>query len=597
MMRPSSRTAAPTKSSVGNESRLREMARGWLEVVGHCGWRHVAVVGLFFLLANVMLWRAVYLKITEREFLEQQGEMRYERVQEISAHRGQVLDRNGEPLAVSTPMETVWVNPRQLNLALGRVPELAHALQLDATQLKAQVQRNAERQFLYVKRQVTPEEGEKVRALRIPGVNTRREYRRFYPTGEVTAHILGFTNIDDEAQEGIERTYDEWLRGESGARRVIKDLHGGVVETRELIREARPGHDLVLSLDRRLQYLAYRELKAGVQAQKAKGGTAVLLDVRTGEILAMVNQPSFNPNDRASIRPDLTRNRAVIDAFEPGSTMKPFSVAVGLESGKFRPETPVDTHPGYMRVDRFTIRDHHNYGLLDVTGVIRKSSNIGVTKIAMAVGPESLWSFYDELGLGRVSGTGFPGESSGRLRHFRDWSASDIATHAYGYGMSVTAMQLVRAYGAIAHDGVLMPVSFLKLDQAPEGKRVMDPQVAVALRTMMEEVVKTGGTGTKAQVSGYRVAGKTGTAHKSQGGGYAEDKYVSVFAGLAPASNPRLALVVMIDEPGAGVYYGGQVAGPVFSGIMEEALRILNVAPDAMGPGTVVQAPVKGGQG
>ena len=567
------------------------------EAMARHGWRHVAVVALFFLLANVLLWRAVYLKITAREFLEQQGEMRYERVQEISAHRGQVLDRNGEPLAVSTPMETVWVNPRQLSQAIDRVPELAHALKLDAAQLRSQVQRNAERQFLYVKRQVTPEEGETVRALRIPGVNTRREYRRFYPTGEATAHVLGFTNIDVVAQEGIERTYDEWLRGESGARRVIKDLHGGVVETRELIREARPGHDLVLSLDRRLQYLAYRELKAGVQAQKAKGGTAVLLDVRTGEILAMVNQPSFNPNDRASIRPDLTRNRAVIDAFEPGSTMKPFSVAVGLESGKFRPETPIDTHPGYMRVDRFTIRDHHNYGLLDVTGVIRKSSNIGVTKIAMAVGPELLWSFYDDLGFGRVSGTGFPGESSGRLRHFRDWNASDIATHAYGYGMSVTALQLVRAYGAIAHDGVLMPVSFLKQDQAPEGKRVMDASVAVALRSMMEEVVKAGGTGTKAQVSGYRVAGKTGTARKSQGGGYAEDKYVAVFAGFAPASSPRLALAVMIDEPGEGVYYGGQVAGPVFSGIMEEALRILNVAPDGMGPDTVVQTPAQGGQG
>ncbi|MGC8854157.1 MAG: peptidoglycan D,D-transpeptidase FtsI family protein [Halothiobacillaceae bacterium] len=571
--------------------------RALIQAMRGSGWRYSLVVALFFVLANVMLWRAVYLKITERDFLEQQGGMRYERVQEISAHRGQILDRNGEPLAVSTPMETVWVDPRELMPAIDRVPELAHALGLEASRLRAQVQRNAERRFLYIKRQITPEEGERVKALRIPGVNTHREYRRFYPTGEVTAHILGFTNIDDQALEGIERTYDHWLRGEPGARRVIKDLHGGVIETRELIREARPGNDLVLSLDRRLQYLAYRELKAAVQANKAKGGTAVLLDVRTGEILAMVNQPSFNPNDRTSIRPDLARNRAVIDAFEPGSTMKPFSVAVGLESGKFSPDTLIDTHPGVMKVDRFTIRDHQNYGLLDVTGVIRKSSNIGVTKIAMAVGPEALWSFYDSLGLGRVSGTGFPGESSGRLRHFRDWNASDIATHAYGYGMSVTALQLVRAYGAIAHDGVLMPVSFLKVEQPPEGKRVMDARVAQTLRAMMEEVVKAGGTGTKAQVSGYRVAGKTGTAHKSQAGGYAEDKYVAVFAGMAPATKPRLALAVMIDEPSAGVYYGGQVAGPVFSAIMEEALRILNVAPDAMTPATVVSAPAKGGQG
>ncbi|MEW6765281.1 MAG: penicillin-binding transpeptidase domain-containing protein [Pseudomonadota bacterium] len=561
------------------------------------GWRFVTVTVLFFVLANVMLWRAVYLKITEREFLEKQGGMRYERVQEISAHRGQVLDRNGEPLAVSTPMETVWVNPRELMPAIARLPELASALGMDVVRLRDHVQRNADKQFMYVKRQITPDEGARVKALRIPGVNTRREYRRFYPTGEVMAHIIGFTNVDDEALEGIERTYDHWLRGQPGARRVIKDLHGGVVEARELIREARPGNDLVLSLDRRLQYLAYRELKAAVLANKAKGGTAVMIDVRTGEILAMVNQPSFNPNDRSSIRPDLTRNRAVIDAFEPGSTMKPFSVAVGLNSGKFRPDTPIDTHPGTMRVDRFTIRDHHNYGLLDVTGVIRKSSNIGVTKIAMAVGPEALWSFYDSLGLGRVSGTGFPGESSGRLRHFRDWSGSDIATHAYGYGMSVTALQLVRAYGAIAHDGVLMPVSFLKLDQAQEGKRVMDANVAATLRSMMEEVVKSGGTGTKAQVAGYRVAGKTGTAHKSQSGGYAEDKYVAVFAGMAPASSPRLALAVMIDEPSTGVYYGGQVAGPVFSSIMEDALRMLNVPPDGISPGTVVSVPGKGGHG
>jgi len=560
-------------------------------------WRFGLVTLAFFALANVMLWRAVYLKITEREFLEQQGGMRYERVQEISAHRGQVLDRNGEPLAVSTPMETVWVNPRELMPALDRVPELARALGVEPAGLREQVRRRADKQFMNVKRQITPEEAARVKALRIPGVYAQREFRRFYPAGEVMAHVLGFTNVDDEAQEGIERTYDHWLKGMPGARRVIKDLHGGVVEARELIREAKPGHDLVLSMDRRLQYLAYRELKAAVQAHKARGGTAVMLDVRTGEILAMVNQPSFNPNDRASIRPDLTRNRAVIDVFEPGSTMKPFSVAVGLESGKFHPETPIDTHPGYMKVDRFTIRDHNNYGLLDVTGVIRKSSNVGVTKIAMAVGPESLWHFYDSLGLGRAPGTGFPGESSGRLRHYRDWSGSDIATHAYGYGMSVTALQLVRAYGAIAHDGLLMPVSFLKLDQPPEGLRVMDSGVAASLRSMMEEVVKTGGTGARARVVGYRVAGKTGTAHKSQAGGYAEDKYVAVFAGMAPAGNPRLALAVMIDEPGTGVYYGGQVAGPVFSGIMEEALRMLNVPPDVIDPATVVSALATGGRG
>ncbi len=545
-------------------------------------WRMVVVLGLFFLLANVMLWRAVYLKISERDFLEKQGEMRYERVQEIPAHRGRILDRHGEPLAVSTPMESVWVNPRDLEASIDRLPELAQVLGVDLGKLKTQVLRHTDKRFMYIKRQVTPEIGAAVRALRIGGVNTQREYRRFYPTGEATVHVLGFTNMDDEALEGIERTYDDWLRGEPGARRIIKDLHGKVIETGELIREARPGNDLTLSIDRRLQYLAYRELKAAVQANMAKAGSAVLLDVKTGEILAMVNQPSFNPNDRGSLRPNLARNRALIDNFEPGSTMKPFSVAAAMETGKYAATTPIDTHPGFMRVDRFTIRDHHNYGLLDVTGVIRKSSNVGVTKMAMAIGPEKLWSLYDGLGLGKAPGTGFPGESSGRLLHYRDWSGSDIATHAYGYGMSVNTLQLARAYSVIAHDGVMLPVSFLRLENAPAGQQVLNPAVARAVRVMMEEVVKRGGTGTKAQVMGYRVAGKTGTAHKSQGGGYAEDKYVAVFAGLAPASNPRLALAVMIDEPSGGSYYGGQVAGPVFAAIMDEALRTLNVPPDAL---------------
>ncbi|OYY73482.1 MAG: hypothetical protein B7Y40_09560 [Gammaproteobacteria bacterium 28-57-27] len=545
-------------------------------------WRIVLVMGLFFVLANAMLWRAVYLKISEREFLEKQGGMRYERVQEIAAHRGRILDRHGEPLAVSTPMESVWINPRDLGESVNRLPELAQVLDVDVGKLKSQVLRHADKRFMYVKRQVTPEVGASVRALRISGVNTQREYRRFYPTGEASVHVLGFNNMDDEALEGLERTYDDWLRGEPGARRIIKDLHGKVIETGELIRDARPGNDLTLSIDRRLQYLAYRELKEAVQLNKAKAGSAVLLDVRTGEILAMVNQPSFNPNDRGSLRPNLARNRAMIDNFEPGSTMKPFAVSAAMETGKYTPSTPVDTHPGYMRVDRFTIRDHNNYGLLDVTGVIRKSSNVGVTKMAMAIGPEKLWTLYDHLGLGKAAGTGFPGESSGRLLHYRDWSGSDIATHAYGYGMSVNTLQLARAYAAIAHDGVLLPVSFLRIEQPPTGEPVLSPTVARSVRTMMEEVVKRGGTGTKAQVMGYRVAGKTGTAHKSQGGGYAEDKYVAVFAGMAPASNPRLALAVMIDEPTGGSYYGGQVAGPVFAAIMDEALRTMNVPPDAL---------------
>jgi cell division protein FtsI (penicillin-binding protein 3) len=580
MKRPVKKTAKPQSKSA-SVSRFAGLAALRARLVPS-DWRILLVMGLFFLLANVMLWRAVYLKISERAFLEKQGEMRYERVLEIAAHRGRILDRNGEVLAVSTPMETVWVNPRELSSAMDRLPELAQVIGVDLGKLQTQILRHAERSFMYVKRQLTPEEGAVVKALRISGVNTQREYRRFYPMGEAAVHVLGFTGLDDEALEGIERTYDDWLRGEPGARRIIKDLHGNVIDAGEMIREARPGNDLTLSLDRRLQYIAYRELKTAVQANKAKSGSAVLLDVRTGEILAMVNQPSFNPNDRGSLRPNLARNRAVIDNFEPGSTMKPFAVSAALETGKFKPTTPIDTNPGYMRVDRFTIRDHKNYGLLDVTGVIRKSSNVGVTKIAMVIGPERLWTLYDTVGFGKAPGTGFPGESGGRLLHYRDWSASDIATHAYGYGVSVTTLQLARAYAAIAHDGVLMPVSFLRVDQPVVGQTVLSTEVARSVRTMMEEVVKRGGTGTKAQVMGYRVAGKTGTAHKSQGGGYAEDKYVAVFAGMAPASNPRLALVVMIDEPTGDSYYGGQVAGPVFAAIMDEALRTMNVPPDAL---------------
>lgn len=572
-------SAKPAAASADAGGRAAMPA--WMEPL-RTNWRLALVMVLFFVLANAMLWRAVYLKISEREFLEKQGEMRYERVQEIAAHRGRILDRHGEPLAVSTPMESVWINPRDLGASVNRLPELAQVVGVDVGKLKSQVLHHADKRFMYVKRQVTPEVGAAVRALRISGVNTQREYRRFYPTGEASVHVLGFNNMDDEAQEGLERTYDDWLRGEPGARRIIKDLHGKVIETGELIREARPGNDLTLSIDRRLQYLAYRELKAAVQLNKAKAGSAVLLDVRTGEILAMVNQPSFNPNDRGSLRPNLARNRAVIDNFEPGSTMKPFSVSAAMETGKYTPTTPVDTHPGYMRVDRFTIRDHNNYGLLDVTGVIRKSSNVGVTKMAMSIGPEKLWTLYDHLGLGKAAGTGFPGESSGRLLHYRDWSGSDIATHAYGYGMSVNTLQLARAYSVIAHDGLMLPVSFLRIEQPPLGEPVLSPTVARSVRSMMEEVVKRGGTGTKAQVMGYRVAGKTGTAHKSQGGGYAEDKYVAVFAGMAPASNPRLALAVMIDEPTGGSYYGGQVAGPVFAAIMDDALRTMNVPPDAL---------------
>lgn len=545
--------------------------------------RHLLLLTLFGLAFAALVLRAVDLQVLKRGFLQDQADARHLRTVSIPAHRGMILDRNGEPLAVSTPVESVWANPQELAGAREFLPALARLLGMEVDELQGRLARRADREFVYLRRQVNPTVAAQLRALDAPGVYLQREYRRYYPDGEVAAHLVGFTDIDDRGQEGIELAYDDWLRGEPGAKRVLKDGRHHVIENVERIRAARPGRDLTLSIDRRIQYLAYRELKAAVQQHRARSGSVVVLDARSGEVLAMVNQPSYNPNNRARIRPAHLRNRALTDVFEPGSTMKPLTIACALESGRYRPDTAIDTSPGLFQVGVNTVRDMHDYGRLDVTGVIRKSSNVGAAKIALSLPAEDLWSLLARAGFGQVTASGFPGEASGLLMDWRRWHPIEQATLAFGYGISVTPLQLARAYTLFAADGRLRPVSLLRVEDVPRGEPVLSPKVARAVREMMETVVQPGGTATAARVAGYRVAGKTGTVHKSVAGGYAEDRYNSVFVGLAPASRPRLVTVVMISEPQAGEHFGGKVAGPVFSRVMAGALRLLNIAPDDAG--------------
>ena len=542
--------------------------------------RRLFVLSLIACAFLALIWRSIDRQVFETAFLQEQGELRYLRTVHVDAGRGMITDRNGEPLAISTPLKTVTANPRQLSAKPQTLGSLARMLRMDPDYLQRQLA--VDKGFVFVKRHITPELAKQVEQLEVTGLDLQTEYHRFYPSGEVTAHVLGFTDIDDRGQEGMELAYDESLSSTPGAKRVIKDGKGRIVEDVENISSPKPGNNLELSIDRRLQFLAYRELKAAVTKHRARSGSAVILDARTGEILAMVNRPSFNPNAKRSNRNGSFRNRAVTDVFEPGSTIKPFAVAAAMEYGKFSPNTPIDVRPGLMRVGRYLVRDHHNYGLIDVATVLKKSSNVGVSKIALTLKPETQWNFYRKLGFGQPTDTLFPGESSGRLPHFTDWSEFEQATLSFGYGLSVTPLQLARAYAVLANDGVMLPVTLLKQKQGeiPAGQRVMRGSVARTVVKMLEAVVSREGTAPLAAVPGYRVAGKTGTAKKSVAGGYAEDKYLSLFAGLAPASNPRLVMVVMINEPGGKDYYGGLVAAPVFSKVMSDALRILNVAPD-----------------
>ena len=544
------------------------------------GWRLWLVVGALSLAGVALVARALYLQVINQEFLEKQGDARIVRTAKLSANRGMILDRNGEPLAVSTPVDTVWADPRKLYQSSQEFPRLAGALGRDPQLLARRVTSSLDKEFVYLVRHMPPQEAAKVKALGIPGVDVLREYRRYYPAGEVTGHLLGFTNVDDVGQEGLELAYDHWLGGDPGAMRVMRDSLGRTIEYIERIKAPRPGQDLRTSIDLRVQYMAYRELKAAVQANKARAGTIVIIDVQTGEVLAMVNQPAFNPNDREQYLPSRYRNRATNDFFEPGSSIKPFVIAAGMETGRYHADTLIETAPGFMKVGSRTIRDHDNLGTIDLSTVLCKSSNVGTVKVALSMRPQEMWTALDALGVGRVSGSGFPGESTGILNGYQHWRPISQATMAYGYGLSVTPLQLAQAYAALGAGGVRRPVSLRKVDAPPPGERVMPEPVARELVSMLENVVSESCTGKRAAVMGYRVAGKTGTAWKAAGGGYSTDKYMAVFGGVVPASNPRLAAVVIIDEPSAGLFYGGDVAAPVFSAVMSGALRLLAITPD-----------------
>ncbi len=572
-VRRSGRTVRPDRARAAPNPRLR---RGVL----------LAALGVAF----VAVAAAVFFRqVLEDDYLRWEGERRYLREAKIPARRGMILDRNGEPLAASTPVDTVWADPRKLAPRPEIVTPLAAALGLNAAELRERVLADPNRGFMYLKRRAGFQEVSAVRELiekrDLDAVDFETEYRRFYPGVEVFGHVIGFTDIDDRGQEGVELAYNDWLRSEPGLRRVIQDGRRRIVEEVEQIRPPHHGKDLTLSLDRRLQFLAYRELKAAVAEHKAVGGTAVVLDVVTGEILAMVNQPGYNPNILTGGDGERRRNRALTDTMEPGSTVKPLVVAAVLERGLVTPETRISTAGGTLRVGNGVVRDVHSYGTLTVTGIITKSSNVGVVKLAQMMSYQGLWQSYDALGFGRETGVEFPAETRGALRNYTKWRVFDHATMAFGYSLSVTAMQLAQAYAVIAADGVKRPITLLRRDTPPEGTRVFKAETARAVRAMMETVVSDQGTAKRASVPGYRVAGKTGTAKKSSGRrGYTAGRYQSVFAGMVPAGNPRLVMVVMIDEPRGRAYYGGLVAAPVFAKVMEGALRLFNVPPDEPQP-------------
>jgi cell division protein FtsI (penicillin-binding protein 3) len=542
--------------------------------------RRWLVLSAFLCGLGVLSFRAVYLQLLNNDFLKEHGDARSIRVVDIPSHRGVIVDRNGEQLAMSTPVDSIWVTPRKVFEDVERFPELAEIMGMTVKDLHETLRARMNRDFVYLKRHATPDLVKKVQALGIKGVSTQREYKRYYPAAEVTSHIIGFTNVDDQGQEGLELAYDDWLSGKNGKKRVLKDRLNRIVENIESIEPSQPGKELKLSIDRRVQYLAYRELAAAVKYHRAKSGSLVMLDTRTGEVMAMVGQPSYNPNNRQSLKSHFYRNRAVTDVFEPGSTMKPFTVAAGLESGLYSPHTAIETSPGFYKVGDHTIRDMRNYGKIDVSTVITKSSNVGASKIALSLEPEKYWDVLSRLGFGQITGSAFPGESSGMLSPYNTWSDVEMATMSFGYGLSVTPLQLAHAYSVLANGGVMLPISFLKVEGSVSGKRVLPESITRQVRKMMETVVSDQGTGKRAAIRGYRVLGKTGTVYKYIRGGYSDDRYLSVFAGIAPASQPRFAMVILIDEPRGDHHYGGVVAAPVFSRVMEGTFRILNIPPD-----------------
>jgi cell division protein FtsI (penicillin-binding protein 3) len=562
-----------------------------LVVVKLPAWRRRLLLVIVLLGFAALLGRGVYLQSFHKRFLQEKGDARYSRTLVLPSQRGKITDRYGELLAISSPVESVWANPSDVQITASQTKKLAELLGLKKETVDKKLA-NSEREFVYLKRRVSPELAAEIMRLGISGVYLQREYKRYYPAGDVTAHLVGFTDIDDKGQEGFELAMNDALSGKNGSRKVIKDRAGRIIEDLEAVKVPQDGADITLSIDRRIQYLAHRELTKAVDKFKANAGAAIVLDAKTGEVLAMVNVPTYNPNNPVNIQ-GKTRNRAITDIFEPGSTMKTVTAAAALESGKYRPETLIQTAPGYMSIGSATIHDAHPHGVMSVSEVIQKSSNVGAVKMALSLEPQYLWGVFNLIGFGAKTRIGFPGEVSGRLRDYKTWRPIEQATMSYGHGISVTLLQMARAYTVFANDGELKPVSLLKLKDVPVGTQVFSAKTANEVKDMLELVVLPGGTALRAQVLGYRVAGKTGTTHKLGERGYEKNKYVGSFVGMAPASNPRLIMAVMIDDPSSGEYYGGTVAAPVFSAVMADALRMLSVPQDAPNNNVVIPSNVE----
>jgi cell division protein FtsI (penicillin-binding protein 3) len=549
----------------------------------------IAVLGGF----AALLGRGIYLQGIHKKFLQDKGDARYSRNLVLTSQRGKITDRNGELLAISSPVESVWASPPDVEIDATQSKQIAELLGLKVADVSKKLA-NSEHEFVYLKRRISPELAAKVMKLGVPGVDLQREYKRYYPAGDVTAHMVGFTGPDDKGTgdrglEGYELAMNAALSGSDGSRRVIKDRSGHIIEDLQAVKVPQDGRDVMLSLDLRIQYIAHRELAKAVEANKAAAGAVIVLDAKTGEVLAMANVPTYNPNNPVNIK-GKTRNRAIVDTFEPGSTLKPVTAAAALESGKYTPDSKIQTSPGSFSIGPATIHDSHPQGVLTVAQVIQKSSNVGASKIALTLDKQFMWNIYNELGLGHIEDVGFPGEATGRLRPYKTWRPIEQATMSFGHGISLTLLQLARLYTVFANEGELRPISLLKINEAPIGQQVFSVTTANHVKDMLELVVQPGGTAVKAQVLGYRVAGKTGTAHKLGGHGYEENKYVASFVGMAPASDPRFIIAVMIDEPNNGAYYGGTVAAPVFSSIMADTLRLFAVQQDAPYNNTVLES-------
>ncbi|MGF6112119.1 peptidoglycan D,D-transpeptidase FtsI family protein [Pseudomonas frederiksbergensis] len=570
-------------------------------------WRFRVVLGLLGIMVAAICWRIIDLQVVDRDFLKGQGDARSVRHIPIPAHRGLITDRNGEPLAVSTPVTTLWANAKEMQLAKEKWPALAAALGQDPKALSERLEAQANKEFIYLVRGLTPEQGQSVLDLKVPGVYGIEEFRRFYPAGEVTAHMVGFTDIDDHGREGVELAYDEWLAGVAGKRQVIKDRRGRLIKDVQVTKNAKAGKPLALSIDLRLQYLANRELRNAIIENGAKAGSLVIMDVKSGEILAMVNQPTYNPNNRRNLQPAMMRNRAMIDVFEPGSTMKAISMSAALETGRWKPSDTVEVYPGTLQIGKYTIKDvsKSEGPVLDLTGILINSSNVGMSKVAFDIGGETIFRLAQKVGLGQDTGLGFPGERVGNLPNYREWRKAETATLSYGYGISVTAIQLVHAFSALANNGRLAPLTLIKTDKPPQTTQVIPENVAKTMQGMLTQVIEAPRGVFRAQVPAYHVAGKSGTARKTSVGakGYAENSYRSLFAGFGPMNDPRFAIVVVIDEPTKAGYFGGLVSAPVFSKVMSGTLRLMNITPDNLPPtqqanaAPVVPLKANGGRG